>query len=62
MKWLVKFHQEQKHCCPPGRYWIARKEIVETESADQARQQVLDAWRYNHKIEIKTVEEYKDDN
>lgn len=61
MKWLVRFHQQQSHCCPPGKYWIARTAVVDSDSAEQAAEEVLTAWRYNHKIEIKSVEEHKDD-
>ena len=62
MKWLVRFHQQQHNCCPPGKYWIARTAVVDSDSAEQAQQEVLTAWRYNHKIEIKDVVELKDDN
>jgi len=62
MKWLVRFNQEQRNCCPPSAYQIARNVVVEADTAEQAQQQVLTEWRYNHKIKIKNVEEYKDDN
>ena len=62
MKWLVRFNQEQHNCCPPGAYQIARNVVVEADTAEQAQQQVLTEWRYNHRIKIKSVEEYKDDN
>lgn len=62
MKWQVTFRQAQKNCCPPKEYWIVRTEIVETNSAEQAEQQIIHAWRYNHKIEIKSVKEIKDGN
>jgi hypothetical protein len=60
MKWLVWFNQEQRNCCPPGAYQIARNAIVEADTADQARQKVLTEWQYNRKITIKSVEEYND--
>jgi hypothetical protein len=56
MKWLVVFRQEQRNCCPPGKYWIERQESIEASSADQAREDLMKAWRYNHAITIKTVE------
>ena len=62
MKWLVRFNQQQSHCCPPGKYWIVRTTVVDSDSAEQAADKVVTAWRYNQKIEIKSVEEYKDDN
>ena len=61
MKWLVRFNQQQPHCCPPGKYWIARTTVVDSDSAEQAADEVLTAWRYNQKIEIKSVEEYNND-
>jgi hypothetical protein len=62
MKWLVQFNQQQHNCCPPGKYWITRTAVVDSDSAEQARQEVLTAWRYNHKIEIKDVVELKEDD
>jgi predicted nucleic acid-binding Zn ribbon protein len=61
MKWLVRFHQQQYHCCPPGKYWVAKSTVIDSDSAESAVKEVLDAWRYNHKIEIKSVEEYNND-
>lgn len=61
MKWQVRFRQKQPVCCPPSDYWIVRTEVVTADSSEQAAQQVLRAWRYNHTIEIKTVEEINDD-
>ncbi len=61
MKWLVTFRQEQRNCCPPGKYWIARKEVVEASSAEQAKQQVENGWRYNHCIVIKDVTRIDDE-
>ncbi len=61
MKWRVTFAQEQRNCCPPGKYWIVRTQTVEADSQDQAVQEIENAWRYNHKIMIKRVEEYKDE-
>ena len=29
ISWSVTFRQEQRNCCPPGKYWIVRKEVVE---------------------------------
>ena len=55
MQWQVTFRQQQKNCCPPGKYWIVRNEVVEAESAESAEQQVVNSWRYNHSIEIKNV-------
>ena len=62
MKWLVRFNQEQRNCCPPGAYQRARQVVVEADTAEQAQQQVLTEWRYNHKIKIKDVVELKEDN
>jgi hypothetical protein len=61
MKWLVRFNQQQQHCCPPGKYWIARTTVIDSDSAEQAAEEVLTAWRYNQPIEIKSVEEYNND-
>jgi hypothetical protein len=36
--------------------------VVDSDSAEQAQQEVLTAWRYNHKIEIKDVVELKEDD
>lgn len=62
MKWQVRFRQQQQNCCPPGKYWVVRTEIVESPTAQQAQAQVMSSWRYNHPIEIKDVKEFKDDN
>ena len=61
MKWRVRFRQKQKVCCPPKDYWLVRSEIVEADGEQQAREKLQHSWRYNHEIEIKTVEEIKDD-
>lgn len=60
MKWLVKFSQEQRNCCPPSSYQIVRTTVVDADTAEQAQQEVLKNWQYNRKITIKSVEEYKD--
>ena len=61
MKYQVRFRQQQQNCCPPKKYWLVRTEVVEADSPEQAQQQVEHAWRYNHAIEIKTVEEINDE-
>lgn len=55
MKWRVTFRQEQHNCCPPGKYWIVRHEVIEAPSAEQAEKEVKQGWRYNHRIVIKDV-------
>lgn len=62
MKWKVTFRQEQRTCCPPRKHWVVRTETVEAADAEQAQQIVIDGWKYNHKIEIKTVKEITDGN
>lgn len=61
MRYLVRFRQLQKTCCPPAEYWLARTEIVEADSKQQAEQMVLQGWRFNRTIEIKTIEEINDE-
>lgn len=61
MKWRVRFRQEQQNCCPPGKYWLVRTSEVEADSEEEAKKQVMHGWRYNHKIEIKSVERVSND-
>jgi hypothetical protein len=62
MKWQVTFSYEKRHCCPPSSYQIVKTEVVEADTAEQAEQLVVRKWQYHHKIEIKSVERYKDSN
>lgn len=61
MKWSVTFRQEQRNCCPPGKYWIVRKELIEAPSAEEAGAEVQKRWRYNHSIEIKDITRVEDE-
>ena len=55
MRWKITFRQEQKNCCPPGKYWLVRHQEIEADSEEQAVEKLKHEWRYNHKIEIKQV-------
>jgi hypothetical protein len=61
MKWQVTFSYEKRHCCPPSSYQIVKTDVVEADTAEQAEQSVVRKWQYHHKIEIKRVEEYNND-
>jgi len=62
MKWQVTFSHEKRHCCPPSSYQIVKTEVVDADTAEQAEQLVVRKWQYHHKIEIKRVVEFKEDN
>ena len=61
ISWSVTFRQEQRNCCPPGKYWIVRKEVVEASSAEAAEAEVRKRWRYNHSIDIKDIIRIEDE-
>jgi hypothetical protein len=61
ISWTVSFRQEQRNCCPPRKYWIVRKEVVEAPSADLAEAEVKRRWRYNHSIEIQSITRTNDE-
>ena len=61
MKWQVTFSYEKRHCCPPSSYQIVKTVVVEADTAEQAEKLVVRKWQYHHKIEIKRVEEYNND-
>lgn len=61
MRWLIKFRQQQKHCCPPSDYWIVRTREVEAEDLEQAIAQLKKHWRVQWEFEIKEIKEITDE-
>lgn len=57
MKWRVRFGHEQHQCCPDLYYWVVHTREVEAESEQQARDQIINAWGWDGRVEIKQVEE-----
>lgn len=61
MKWIVEFKQEHKSCCPPRTAWILRKETVEADSAEQAKQMLEYSWRHNKRVVVTNIEELENE-
>jgi|GEM_PF-3005709 len=61
MKWQITFKQPQHNCCPPGRYWIVRKTVIEAATEQEAEAELLNRWKYNQAIIIKRIEKVSHD-